>query len=64
MGNAVLKAFVRVFLPLILLILSVVLVIAFIKILSHRESERNSDDYLARELITTEINTEPIEKSF
>lgn len=62
MGNAVLKALVRVFLPLIILILLVVATIALVKMCSRRESERGSDDYLVNELLTEEIKTQPVEE--
>lgn len=62
MGNAILKTLVRVFLPLITLILLVVAAVALIKICSRRESERGSDDYLVNELLTEEIKTQPIEE--
>lgn len=59
MGNAALGLLVKVFLPLIILVLVIVGAIAFVKICSRRESERGSDDYQDYHLLNLAIESQP-----
>lgn len=64
MGNAVLKALVRVFLPLIAFVLAVILIVALVKMLCRTENEKSVIESTERIKEKRELEETPVETYF